>query len=379
MNKASNSSLSSVFINPWVRLVLIIAAFSASVFLIYYMRSIFFPLVLAFVIAYVLDPVVDRLSKPFFPRALISGLLVLILIVVFILILIYFVPKLFGEVLNFFKSIPDYVEKIKTLLEPHIQKLHEKYPIEVDKIINSLSAEVEKKLPDIAESATNIFLNTFTNLLSFILGLIKLIFIPIFTFFLLKDIDKIRTWTRNHLPFRHKDKIVSLVNEIDTVLGSYLRGQLLICLVVGFYYSIGFILIGVPFGLMFGILIGAVNFVPYMGVFVGVIPALLLTLAETGSFTKILMIFILYAAQQIWDGMYLTPSILGKKVGLHPVFILLSLMIFGKLFGIIGILIAVPSAAVLKVLIKRWLQSYQAKQLVLANAATGGKSRKIKR
>jgi putative permease len=379
MNKPSNSSLSYIFLNPLVRFFLTITAVCSSIFLIYYLRSIFFPLVLAFIIAYVLDPVVDRLSKPFFPRALISGLLVLILIVVFILILIYFVPKLFDEVLNFFKSIPDYVEKIKVLIEPHIQKLHKKYPIEVDKIINSLSTEVEKKLPDIAQNASNFFLNAFTNVLSFILGLIKLIFIPIFTFFLLKDIDKIRAWTKNRLPFKYRDKIISLINEIDTVLGSYLRGQLLICLVVGFYYSIGFILIGVPFGLMFGILIGAVNFVPYMGVFVGVIPALLLTLAETSSFTKVLLIFILYAGQQIWDGMYLTPSILGRKVGLHPVFILLSLMIFGKLFGIIGILIAVPSAAVLKVLIKRWLQTYQTKQLELAEAASGGKSRKSKR
>jgi sporulation integral membrane protein YtvI len=379
MNKTENSSLSSVFGNPWVRLVLIISAVVLSVFLIYYMRSIFFPLVLAFVIAYVLDPLVDKLSKPFFPRALISAIFVLLLIVVFVLILLYFIPKLFDEILSFVKSIPDYVEKIKQLLEPHIQKLQEKYPIEVDKVIKSISAEAQKKLPNIAESATNIFLNTFTNLLSFILGLIKLIFIPIFTFFLLKDIDKIRLWTKNHLPFKYKDKIVNLVNEIDAVLGSYLRGQLLICLIIGSYYCIGFILIGVPFGLMFGILIGAVNFVPYMGVFIGVLPALLLTLVETGSSTKILLIFILYVAQQIWDGMYMTPSILGKKVGLHPVFILLSLMIFGKLFGIIGILIAVPSAAVIKVLVKRWLQSYRAKQLEFVKAAGSEKSRKSKR
>lgn len=375
MSKTSDSSLSPILTNPWLRLAFILISLGLCVYFIYYMSSIFFPLLLAFVIAYVLDPVVDRLERPYFPRGLICGLIVLLLIVIFILILIYFVPKLFDEIISFAKSIPDYIEKIKTLLEPHIKKLHDRYPIEVDKVIKSFSTEVEKKLPAIAENATNIFLDTFTNLLGFVLGLIKLIFIPIFTFFLLKDIDKIKVWIKNHLPFKYKDRIVSLFEEIDSVLGSYLRGQLLICLVIGIYYSIGFVLIGVPFGLMFGILIGTVNFVPYMGVFIGVIPAILLTLAETGSFTKILLIFILYLAQQIWDGMYMTPSILGKKVGLHPVFILLSLMIFGKLFGIIGILIAVPTSAVLKVLIKRWLESYQTRQLALAKASSGSHRR----
>lgn len=375
MSKTSDSSLSPVLTNPWLRLAFILITLGLCVYFIYYLSSIFFPLVLAFVIAYVLDPVVDKLEKPYFPRGLISGLIVLLLIVIFILILIYFVPKLFDEIISFVKSIPDYIEKIKALLEQHIRKLHDRYPIEVDKIVKSFSTEVEKKLPAIAENATNFFLDTFTNLLGFVLGLIKLIFIPIFTFFLLKDIDKIKAWIKSHLPFKYKDRIVSLFEEIDSVLGSYLRGQLLICLVIGVYYSIGFILIGVPFALMFGILIGTVNFVPYMGVFVGVIPAILLTLAETGSPTKILLIFILYLAQQIWDGMYMTPSILGKKVGLHPVFILLSLMIFGKIFGIIGILIAVPTAAVLKVLIKRWLESYQARQLALAKAASSSGKR----
>lgn len=369
MNKNNKSASHIILSNEWIKLFLISAVFICSLLFIYHLRSIFLPLLLAFIIAYILDPIADKLTRKYFPRALVSALLVLLLIVIFVLFVIFFMPKLFDELLNFVKSIPDYVEKIKALLEPHIRKLHDKYPIEVDQAIKSITAELQKKLPDIAENVTNIFFNTFSNLLTFILGLLKLIFIPIFTFFLLKDIDKIRVWVKKHLPFRYKEKIVSLIKEIDVVLGSYLRGQLLICLVVGSYYSISFILIGVPFGLLFGILIGTVNFVPYMGVFVGVIPALLLTLAETGSLSKVLLIFLVYLGQQLWDGMYLTPSILGKKVGLHPVFILLSLMVFGKLFGILGILAAVPSAAILKVILRRWLESYRSSQLELEKAS----------
>lgn len=375
MRDNSHSAFSILISNQWVRLFVLFSIFILSLLLIIYLKSILFPLILAFVIAYILDPLADKLTKRFFPRWLVSALLVILLIVIFVLFIIVFMPSLFEELINFFKSIPDYVEKIKVLLEPHFKKLHDKYPIEVDNIIKNITTEVEKKLPTIAQNVTDIFFNTFSNLLAFILGLLKLIFIPIFTFFILKDIDNIKKWIKIHLPVRYRERILSITSEIDDVLGSYLRGQLFICLIVGSYYSVAFVLIGVPFGLLFGILIGTVNFVPYMGVFVGVIPALILTLAETGSFSKVLIIALVYLAQQIWDGMYLTPSILGKKVGLHPVFILLSLMIFGKLFGIIGILIAVPSAAIIKVFLKRWLESYRLSQLQLEKAYSKKKAK----
>ncbi len=353
-----------VWRNPWVLFITYILLTVGALYLMYYLKSIFIPLLAAFFLAYILDPLVTKLDKPFLPRALIAGLVVIIIIFILILLLTFILPELFEQIIAFFNNIPMYLEKLSDLIEPLIKRFEADYPVELEKLSSSLNTEIENKLPDIASTMSNFVLNMFSNVLNFVLSIIKLILVPIFTFFLLKDFPEIRKTIKEYLPFKYRSQIIDIIREIDAVLGQYLRGQLLICFVIGVYYTTGFILIGVPFGYLLGIMIGLVNFVPYLGIFVGVIPALLLTFLEYGTFSKILLIALLYIAQQIWDGMFFTPKILGDKVGLHPVVILLSLMIFGKLFGIFGILVAVPVAAVSKVFIKRILKSYKTKYVV---------------
>ena len=185
--------------------------------------------------------------------------------------------------------------------------------------------------------------------------------IPVATFYLLRDWDDLVAWINRMIPPRHQPLAAQLAHETDTVLGAFLRGQLSVMLTQGVLYSIGLTAIGLNFGLLIGLMAGLVSFVPYLGFFVGVFTASAVMIAQTNEFVPVLYVVAVFGAGHALEHSILVPLLVGDKIGLHPVAVMVAVLAGAHLFGFVGILLALPAAAVIAVLLRhtkmRWLNS----------------------
>jgi predicted PurR-regulated permease PerM len=190
-------------------------------------------------------------------------------------------------------------------------------------------------------------------------SLIYVIIIPLFTFYFLNDYPKITGWFKNLVPPRHRDNTMVILGEVDGVLAGFIRGQLTICAILAILYSILLSIVGVPAGITIGIIAGLFNLVPYLGTATGLLLSCLFLLLEGSAWSGYLAVGLIFVAVSTADGLFLTPRILGQKLGLAPVAVILAVLAFGEVFGFLGVLIAVPVTAIGKVLGKRALEVYR--------------------
>ena len=193
--------------------------------------------------------------------------------------------------------------------------------------------------------------------------LINMMLIPVITFYLLRDWDRLVAYVRELLPRNIEPKIAMLAKESDEMLGAFLRGQMLVMLGLGTIYSIGLAIIGVDFALLIGMIAGIISFIPYMGLFVGIAIASVAALVETQSFMMVFWVFVVFGVAQMIEGMFLTPLLVGDRIGLHPVAVIFAVLAGGQLFGFFGILLALPVFAVLAVLLRHAHDSYLESQI----------------
>jgi predicted PurR-regulated permease PerM len=187
--------------------------------------------------------------------------------------------------------------------------------------------------------------------------------------YLLKDFHRIVAATRELIPSKWRPRVVEIVGKIDVQVHSFLRGQLLVCLILSVLYGIGFGISGVPFAIPIAVIGGLASFIPYVGATVAVVPAVLLALLEHGAAWNVLGVLVTFVAAQSLEGYVLTPNIVGHQVGLSPLWVILSLMVFATLLGFPGLLLAVPVAAALKVLVVEALTYYRRSALFEPGAA----------
>jgi len=255
--------------------------------------------------------------------------------------------------------LPQYAAKVQEKFAPLIEKLagydREKAEALVGGVVEkmgSLPLNILQALYGIAVSAVS----SVAGMLSTLFGMVV---IPVATFYFLRDIDSMKDWMFNLVPERYRPKAAEIFNDIDTILSAFLRGQFTVALSMAFMYALGLYFIGTPMGLFIGILAGLSNVVPYLPLLTGFLPALVMTYLQFGDLTHLLYVIALFGAVQVIEGFLLTPRIVGESVGLHPVAIMLALLMGGMFFGIIGIVLAVPAAAVLKVLSTHALGAYR--------------------
>jgi predicted PurR-regulated permease PerM len=199
---------------------------------------------------------------------------------------------------------------------------------------------------------------------SFALTLIgNAILIPVALFYLLMDWENFVHRAVQLVPPRLRGAYDSFMNEADEVLGQYLRGQMLVMLILAVYFTIGLSLFGLDLALPIGVFTGLAIFVPYVGFGVGLVLALLAGLLEFASFKAVIMVAVVYGAGQLIESLYLTPRLVGERIGLHPLAVIFALLSFGQLFGFVGVLIALPASAVLLVAIRRVRKQYLASDL----------------
>lgn len=333
-------------LSPRGRRVLIITLTLIVLALILYrLEHILTPLLISILVAYILDPLVDWIERKGIPRlAIVIGVYVL-LIATIVLVLILIVPNLVKQIDDLAHWATEQYREGKAYLQAQYPDRFTRYFTASEKAVSAYSTRLTQQL-----------LGNVGKLLGSAFSILNLVvLIPLYTFFFLWRFDYLVSVTARYLPRRHKARIVDVVRQINGVVASFFRGRLIVCLVVGLATAIGFAIVGVPFAWPLGLAIGLLNFVPYLAPVVGLPIALLITYLSFHDWTHPLAAAAVYGTVQAVDNFVLTPIIQGKLVGLHPITVIVIVFIGADLAGLLGLILAIPAAAAIKILFKEFL------------------------
>lgn len=335
----------------------------AVVYLLYVLRSVTIPILIATIMAYLLDPLVDRLEGFRMSRGTSILSLTLIAVLFIILAVLLVIPAIEGELRTAAASLPEYLDTFKKEMAPFVERVLGKVFPRATFTIEELLREGEglvKKIPlDVWNYALKTMAATFKGTLSLVISIIGVLILPLYVYYILKDFDAFKEGIVSLIPPRSRTFVVEKFSEVDEVLSAFVRGQLMICLLLAILYSIGLYIIGIDLALLIGVLSGAAFIIPYIGTIFGITVASVMALLQFHDVWHIVYVLLLYGGVQVVEGTLITPRIIGEKVGLHPLAIILSIIIGGELFGFLGILLAVPAAATLKIFTNTVIESYR--------------------
>jgi predicted PurR-regulated permease PerM len=359
-----------MFSKPALRWFCITLGLVGAIYVVYLSQATLILLGISFVVAYLLDPSVDRLERLGLSRTLAICLLIAVGLVSMSILFLVVIPQLQLQARHVAGRAPYWGQWLYDHLTPLLQAvappLSQYFGITLD--IESLRTYaghlwdwVMAHLPGITQGVLSIFQTMFTGLANFIVGVLNILLVPVMVFYLLRDFDLLRARFYALLPPHWRPIVTDWLGEIDHALGGFLRGQCTIALILATIYAVGLALMGVPLGALLGIIAGLANLVPYMSIVAGLVPTLVLfLLSDAPSMGGILGIILLFIGGQLLEGVYLSPRIMGRETGLHPVVVMVAILIGGTLFGLLGIIVAVPVTAVLQVVLRRWHQAWRA-------------------
>ena len=324
------------------------------------LSAILLPFVAGIAIAYFLDPLVNRLAQLRMPRGLAAFVVLTLFLTLLVLVIMLVVPILEAQVLDLAARLPSLLAAARREAEDLMQMAQQRLsPEDFAKLRDAVGG----KLADMFAVLGSVFRDVVTRGLA-LANLLSLVFVtPVVSFFLLRDWNRILVRLDGWLPRAQAATIREQARRIDEILSAYLRGQLSVCVVLGIYYAVGLTLLGLTFGSVIGLLVGVLAFIPYVGFAVGFVLALLLALTQFSDQHHVLYVVALFVAGMTIEGNLLTPKLVGERVQLHPVWIVFALLSFGTLFGLLGVLIAVPMAAMIGVLVRFALSRYLASPL----------------
>jgi predicted PurR-regulated permease PerM len=325
------------------------------------------PFVVACVLAYALTPLVDwldELGRGRIPRLMAVVVVELLFVLALLAVLLLIVPILAKELPLMRDQLPGLLDKLDAAIKP----LMAQWGVHVTLDMANIKAFVTKYLNANFEDAFGSLLTSVKLGGSVAFAIIgNAILIPVVLFYLLMDWDRFVAQVREFVPPRLRAGTDSFMAESDAVLGQYLRGQLLVMLILAAFYSVGLGLFGLDLALPIGIFTGLAIFVPYLGFGVGLVLATLAGLLEfsatSGVSYALIMVAVVYGLGQFVESLFLTPRLVGERIGLHPLSVIFALLAFGQLLGFVGVLVALPVSAVLLVAIRRIRAGYMASHL----------------
>ncbi len=338
------------------RLLLWLLVFVGLATFIYILRGALFPFVAGMAVAYLLDPVADRLERLGVPRSIASLLIVLVFVLVLAIILVVLVPILIDQVTDLVTRAPAYIDSLRREAAPILKKIRSSLTpgqaAQIDEAIRSHAGDVIGWIGTI--------LSGIVSGGAALLGILGLVFImPFVAFYMIRDWDRLVAYIDSLLPKKEAERIRELAREIDERLSGFVRGQALVCLLLGTWYATGLTLVGLDFALLLGVGAGILSIIPYLGNIVGLGTSLLVAVAQFDSWTRVALVAAVFFSGQALEGNFVTPKIVGDRVGLHPVWLLFAVTAGGALLGITGALLAVPVAAALGVLVRYAVQRYR--------------------
>mgnify|MGYP001217749438 FL=1 len=333
---------------------------AASILLIFLwlLGDILLPFVLGAAIAYLLDPIVDRLERLGTGRVLGTILILMAAFFVLFFIFLLLIPLVIDQFRLLAAAAPDLVTSVQALVLNQIASISPESEA-LNSTVSNLSTMAQEKLGII-------FGSVMASAISLIDIIMLMVITPVVAVYLLVDWDRILEKINELLPLDHASVVRSLASEIDSTLSAFVRGMIAVCLVLGIYYATALSLIGLEFGLIIGFIAGLVSFIPYVGALLGGVLAIGLALIQFwGDFELVALVVGVFIVGQIFEGNILTPKLVGNSVGLHPVSLILALSLFGAFFGFIGLLLAVPLAASAGVILRFFIKKYKMSRLFL--------------
>jgi len=351
----NNASISHLFSdNRWLIFTLIL------VFVLYQLGPIITPFLVAAVLAYICDPLVDKLSiiriKQLSvgrtPATIIVMLTVLAAIISVVLILI---PLLQKQSVLIAERLPTLVDNFRHYVEPWLKN---NFGINLDIDVGQIQELITKNWKETGNVLTNVLKMAGSKGLAFIGVIANLLLLPVVMFYLLRDWDNIIDSIAELIPRKWISKATTITKEIDQVVAEFLRGQLSVMAALCAFYSLGLWLAGLEMALSIGLLAGLLSFIPYLGFALAFIMAVLLALLQFSSLAQIVPVLLVFGIGQVVESMFLTPLLVGDRIGLHPVVVILGLLAGGQLFGFAGVLLALPVCAAIAVGLRHSKQSY---------------------
>jgi len=331
--------------------------------LLWFLGNVILPFILGGAIAYCLDPIADRLQRLGLSRVLATTLITLVALLVFVVLALAVIPTLINQAVALVNVAPKVVSDLQGFLTERFPDIMDESST-LRRTLVTLGATIQSKGVTLLEGVLSSALSLFNILL--------LVFIvPVVAFYLLLDWDHMVARLDELLPRDHAPAIRALGYQIDRTLASFIRGQGTVMLILGIYYAVALMLAGLQFGLVVGALAGLLTFIPYVGAIVGGGLAIGLALFQFwGTWWMIVLVAAIFFAGQFLEGNVLTPKLVGNSVGLHPVWLMFALSVFGLMFGFVGLLVAVPVAAAIGVLARFLIEQY--KESLLYRGADDG-------
>ncbi len=323
--------------------------------LLFLLRDVLLPFVAGMAIAYFLDPLADWLESRGLSRTASTAVITAAFFMTAMIGLLILVPILQNQIVSFARRVPGYIDILNQRLEP---------------ILSEIKGRMSEDDLERLRSSTTGFIGTavswFMKVLSgvvtsglAVVNVLSVLFItPVVTFYMLRDWDVLVGKINDHLPRENMSTIRTQFQEIDRTLAGFIRGQATVCLCLGLFYGIGLSITGLDLGLSIGLLVGFLSFIPYVGTISGFVIGISMAIAQTLEWHLPVTVAGVFLVGQLLEGYVLTPKLVGARIGLHPVWIIFALLAGGSLFGFVGVLLAVPVAAVVGVLVRFSLRRY---------------------
>lgn len=332
----------------WLGIVVLLA-------FIYATRGILLPFVAGLAVAYLLDPLADRLQEWHFPRWLAAATILFLFFVVATGVFLAMLPIIQVQLFALVENLPGYLEGVRPLVDNLLLRISDSFHVEV--------TDAESLIASIASKGLDRMGGILAGLMSqgaALFNLLTLLLIsPVVAFFLLRDWDLIVTTVDGWLPADQGPIIRVLAGRIDKALAGFVRGQTMVSLIMALLYAIGWSVVGLNYGLILGLLAGILAYVPFVGALVAMLIAMIVGLGQFGPDSgPLLQVFGVFVVVQIIEGAFLTPRLIGSHVGLHPVWVLFAIFAGGEIMGFVGVLIALPVAAATGVMVRHVIDRY---------------------
>lgn len=343
--------------NKWFRLLVWLMLGLISLYFVWLLRPLFLdvyrflkavlaPFLVAMIISYVLNPVVCMLSDRKVPRSMAVLLIYAVFLTSLAVILMNMIPMLIRQLEELNEHLPELTMNAQSLMTNLDSRL---LPPGVRTGVNSWFLQMESRLA----GGISDFMDNIGNTINI---LFNVLIVPFLIFYILKDFEVFQRTAVSYLPRSRRKSIVTLLKEIDTALGNYVRGQFLVCLIIGVLAYVGYMIVGMPYALLLASIVAVFNIIPYLGPFLGAAPALVM--ASTISWKMVLLVVAVNMVCQTLESNIISPQVVGKKLHMHPLLIIFALLVGGQIAGTVGLILAVPVFAVIKVLLQHLFAYY---------------------
>jgi predicted PurR-regulated permease PerM len=350
----------------WLVVSLVVA------FLLYLFSEILLPFVAGMALAYFLDPVADRLERMGLSRLMATIVILVAFLVTLVVALVVLIPILASQLGDFITRVPDYVSRLQGLItgfDP--QWIERRFGVDAQDLRDGLSS--------LLSSAVGFLTTLFGSIWSSGVALVSIVSLfvvtPVVAFYMLLDWDRMIARVDSWVPRDHVETVRQIATDINAATAGFVRGQGTLCLVLGIIYAVGLTLTGLNFGILIGLFAGLISFIPYVGSLVGLVLAVGVAFVQFWpDWLMVLAVACVFFVGQFIEGNILQPRLVGKSVGLHPVWLMFALFAFGALFGFVGLLMAVPAAAAIAVLVRFAISRYLESPMYTGSADPRGGS-----